>query len=627
MPVLFAFREDRFGFRFELGERAVLGRSPECDLILFDRASSRFHAEITATDQGYQLNDLKSTNGTLLNEAPVTAPVILKTNDEIRVGQEVFLFNPSLDVAVGRDGVVLIVGDVDEAPPGALLSPPSADVGGLEKTQLGVLFKVAAALSERPKLNRVLKQAAYTLEKIFSASRTALLWPESTEIQRLTALLVRPNEQMLVLPEPCVRLALQEGRTVVWPKVITELNYVQGERMLLDEARTSLCAPLKTQGGPCGLLYVESKTRQYTEKDLSYFSAMASLIASALENAHLIAQLDRRIFREEEDLRTGSGFVGDHAQVKALLATAAQVAQTDARILLTGEMGTGKEVLAKRIHALSPRRSGPFVSINCASLSPTQIEATLFGHEPGTMTSDGAIGLLEEADGGTLFLKNIDHLPLSVQVDILRAFEEGVIYRVGSSRPRPVKFRTVSSTNVELAPMVADGEFREDLAHRLSDVSLEMPTLREIRDDIAGLVRHFVLQAARSRGLAVPEVDPAALECLRAYPWPGNVGELKNVCERQVMFSNGSAILLDDLPMDLRLSGEVFRTAPGERIPDTVMEAEKIYIRRALSRTDGDRGKAALVLGLSETEFERRMRNYDISLDHGQELQITGTGN
>ena len=615
MPVLFAFREDRFGFRFEIGEGAVLGRSPDCDLILFDRATSRRHSEITQDESGYVLTDLGSTNGTYFNDERLEGSTPLKRNDEIRVGQEVFLFDPDLDVAVGREGAVLIVGDVDPAPDGAMVGPPETDLSALDRPALAPLLQIANALSNRPNKGRVLKQAAYALTKVFSASSICLLWPETSDAVRLTALLSRPEDQRVVLPRPLVESVIQQNESVIWPFAYHNLNFHKGERMLDQVEHSVMAAPLKAHGESRGLVYVESAERAYGEKELNFLTALCPLIGSALVNASLIHQLDYRLAEEEQELNVGSDFVGDDDQIKALLGTAYQVGQTDARILLTGEVGTGKEVLARRIHSQSHRRRGPFISVNCSLFAPGQLESALFGQEAGTVTEEGVPGLLEKADGGTIFIRHVDHLPLQGQVELLRTIEEGLVYRIGSSRPRPSDFRTITSTSADIYALIEQGEFREDLFQRLSEVNLDMPPLRELRGDIVTLAKHFLARAAKERGLAVPELDQAACECLQAYPWPGNVGELKNVVDRMVMFARGDRINIDDLPPDLRLAPEVFRIMDEDAISETMAEVEKIYIRRALARLDNNVEAAAEMLGISQASLEEMIQRYNIILD------------
>jgi DNA-binding NtrC family response regulator len=320
------------------------------------------------------------------------------------------------------------------------------------------------------------------------------------------------------------------------------------------------------------------------------------------------------VAREEEALERGSDFVGQNPQTKALLGTASQISQTDTRLLLNGEVGTGKEVLARRVHFQSHRRRGPFVSINCSAYASGLIERALFGVDGGEHEEETP-GLLEQADGGTLFIRHVDHLSLTAQFELLRAIEEGVMYRLGSSIPRPINFRTIASTTNDLWGMVKAGEFREDLCQRLSEMVLTLPPLREVRDDIGGLARHFLSMAARQMGVPMPELDPAAEDCLLSYPWPGNVSELKNMMDRLVIFAAGERIVLDDLSPDIRYAPGAFRSYNGEPESDTMAEVERILIRRALARSNGDFSIAADILSISESDLEECIHRYEITLD------------
>ncbi|MFH1137987.1 MAG: sigma 54-interacting transcriptional regulator [Pseudomonadota bacterium] len=587
-----------------------MGRSPECDLILFDRATSRQHARITKSDQGYTIEDLGSTNGTYHNEVRLTDPVLLRRNDEIKVGQEVFLFDPDLDVAVGPDGPVLLVGDLPIDEKDLQVGPSEPDMSLLDRGCLAPLFQVAMAMANRPKQGRILKQTAYAAARIFGAGRIALIWPENSQAQRQTALMIRPEGRRLVIPRNLLDLTAARNQSVIWPKAVKHLAYERGKRIIEETALSVMAIPLKAQGQARGLLYVESSGRAFTKKDLNFLASLGALISPALVGATMVNQLEVRIQRDEEDLQANAGFQGEDPKIKTLLGTAYQVGLTDARILLTGEMGTGKEVLARRIHYISPRRRGPFVSLNCSNFAPGQIESILFGQEAGTLSEEGTPGLFEQADGGTIFLRHINNLPLSCQVELLRTMEEKVAYRVGSSLARPTNFRIISSSGVDLISLIQDGEFREDLYHRLSEVTLELPPLRDMRTDIAGMIKFFLARAARERGLPVPELDPAAAECLQGYPWPGNVGELENLAEKLVMFCVNGRIVLEDLPPDLRLGLEAFNTEAGEHVPEFLADVERTIIRRVLARTNGAKGQAAEILGLTETKFGARMKRY-----------------
>ncbi|MBW1708295.1 MAG: sigma 54-interacting transcriptional regulator [Deltaproteobacteria bacterium] len=623
MPFLFAFREDRLGFRFEIDERAVLGRSPECDLIIFGRAVSRFHSEIYKDDAGYFLKDLDSSNGTFHNDIQIQEPTPLKKNDEIKLGDEVFLFDPDLDVAVGKRGVVLLVGGVEDNPEGLVEEAGEPKLNSLDRVSMAALFKVATALAKTSKLFGIIRQVIYVLDKLFEAERMVVLWPEGVDWNRLNVLAMQPQDQRMVLPRPLIDRVLKEGKSVIWPTVVTELTFRDGERILEDKPQQALAVPLNTKEGSPGLIYIESRSREYTDKDLYFLTALGSLVSSAIANARMIHDLNRRAAQEEEAVKERIYLIGEHEKVKALRAMAAQVAQADNRILLEGESGTGKEILAKLIHSLSPRKKYPFVYINCASISSRNISRELFGQEGGTLDEDEAPGFLEKAEGGSVFIHNINKLPLPEQVVLLKTIEEGVVYRVGSIRPRPINCRIISSSTEDLKGMVEKNKFRADLHDRISEVTLATYPLRELGEDVILLAKYFFAEVAKIEGHLVPEMDPAVSECLRAYTWPGNAGELKNVVERVIMFHQGSHIMVEDLPLELRLAAHTFKTQPGERSSESIMEVEKDLIRKALAKTDGETKQAAEILGLKPDELEERIRRYGVSLEQTVVMQIT----
>lgn len=623
MPFLFAFREDRFGFRFEIGDRAVIGRSPESDLIVFDPAVSRLHTEILRNDNGYVLKDLDSSNGTFFNGSQVDGQVDLKRNDEIKLGEEIFLFDPALDVAVGKDGVSLIVGDVEEEQEGAVILPKEGQLGGLDRPTMAALLKVATALAKFSSIALVVKQTLYVLQKLLEADRIAILWPEGVSGERLTCLSIRPVDGHIIIPKPVVQKVVEDESAVLWPVVLSELMFEGGERTLTSIEKNSLTVPLAKKGEPTGLIYIESSKRVYTEKDLGFLSALASLASPAIFNTLLIGDLKRKASKEDEAFKGRVRLIGEHQQMKALRAMAAQAAQTDDRILLEGEEGTGKEILAQLIHSLSSRKRYPFISLNCASVTGIDIDKELFGQEAGELAEDDLPGLLEEAEGGTVFIDNIEFLNPTDQTKLLQAVEERISYRVGSFRPRPVNFRLIASTTADLKQLVDNETFREDLHQRISEFALVTSPLRELGEDVILLARYFLGEEARATGVEVPQLDPATAECFRAYGWPGNSGELKNVIERMMMFHQGDRVLIEDLPIELRLASEAFKEGIGENPSESIREVEKDLIRKALGRANGNRRLAADLLGMNHDELDARIRSYDIFLEQTVVMDIT----
>ncbi len=600
-----------------------MGRSHECELIIFDRAVSRQHIEITAEDDHYVIKDLSSSNGTFLNGVQLQEPKVLKRNDEIRLGEEVFLFDPLVEVALGKEGMILMVGGVDEHPEGLIETSGEPKLEALNRASMAALYKVATALARAPNILTVMRQTLYVLDRLFQASRAVILWPEGADRDRLTALTVHSPHQRVIIPRPLIDRVCAKEMSVAWPKVITALDFANGERTLEEKPQQCLAAPLLIKGRPSGLVYLESEKSDYEEKELNLLSALATLISPAIENIRLIGTLSHRAGQKEMTAGQRIHFIGEHPQVKALQAIAAQEAAQDSRILIEGEVGTGKELMARLIHTLSSRKRHLFLSVNCSSFSESEIRRGLFGQEAGSIDEEEWSGFLEEAEGGTVFIHNINHLPLSVQEDFLKAIEEGVIYRVGSTRPHPVNFRPIVSSPKGLKNMVEAGDFREDLYHRVSEITLTTYPLRELGDDVILLAKYFLGEEARLKGLPTPELDPAAAECLRAYNWPGNSGELKNVIERIMIFHQNNRIIPEDLPLELRLATEAFKARAGERSSESVIEVEKDLIRKALSQADGDLKSAAGILGLAVQELRDIIYRHDISMEQTVEMQIT----
>jgi DNA-binding NtrC family response regulator len=468
-----------------------------------------------------------------------------------------------------------------------------------------------------------MRQTLYVLDRLLLASRAVILWPEGADRDRLTALAINPPHQRVVIPRPLIDRVFNNAMSVAWPKAISSLDFVHGERLLEENPRQCLAAPLLIKGESPGLVYLEGEKEQYQENDLNLLSALVALISPAIENARLVGALSHRAGQKELTASRSFHFIGEHPKVKALQAIAAQEASQDSRILLEGEPGTGKELLAQLIHTLSPRKRRPFWAINCASYSEGEIKRELFGQQAGSIDEEEWAGLLDEVEGGTVFIHNIDHLPIAVQADLLKAMEEGVIYRVGSTRPHPVNFRPIVSSTKDLKGMVDSGDFREDLYHRISDITLATYPLRELADDVILLARYFLGEEARLKGLPTPELDPAAAECLRAYNWPGNSGELKNVIERIMLFHQYNRIMPEDLPLELRLATEAFKARVGERSSESVIEVEKDLIRKALSQANGDLKAAAKILGLTVQELRDTIFRHDISMEKTIEMQIT----
>lgn len=304
--------------------------------------------------------------------------------------------------------------------------------------------------------------------------------------------------------------------------------------------------------------------------------------------------------------------IGDSPALQQVLRAAALVAATQVPVLIRGESGTGKELLARTLHARSTRADGGFVSVNCAALPEALAESLLYGHRKGAFT--GAVqhqqGYVAAAHGGTLFLDEVGELPLAVQAKLLRFLESGEVQPVGEAAARRVDVRVLTATNRDLEAGVKAGRFREDLYYRLNVVPLELPPLRERREDVGVLVAQLTAQLAERHGLEAPRYSDAALERLVCYEWPGNVRELRNLCERMLVLFSGRVVAPENLPAELRgpSSGKgLFRLPAGGIRLDHV---ESDFIRQALELTRGNRSQAARLLGLSRDTLLYRIKKH-----------------
>jgi formate hydrogenlyase transcriptional activator len=391
------------------------------------------------------------------------------------------------------------------------------------------------------------------------------------------------------------------------------------QRLVQAGLQSLCCIPLIARNRVLGTLNVGSmKENAFTPLDVDFLSQVASQAAIAIENATAfqeIAQLKDQLAVEklylEDEIRTEQNFgeiIGDDPAFRKVLDQLATVAPTDASVLILGETGTGKELIARAIHDLSGRRERTFVKLNCAAIPTGLLESELFGHEKGAFTGAIAqkVGRFELANKGTLFLDEVGDIPLELQPKLLRALQEHEFERLGGVRTIKVDVRLVAATNRDLAQMIADREFRSDLYYRLNVFPLSVPPLRERTADIPKLVRYFTQKYARRMNRRIDTIPSAAMDALTNYAWPGNVRELENLIERAVILTRGSSL---EIPL------AELRAAPDHAPLVTLEDAERDHIRRVLEQTSGVVGGpsgAAARLGMKRTTLQSKMKKLGI---------------
>jgi two-component system, NtrC family, response regulator AtoC len=363
---------------------------------------------------------------------------------------------------------------------------------------------------------------------------------------------------------------------------------------------------------------------QYIGKPLD-LHLLKLLIRNALATMELGREV-RRLRAEQRRRFATDRIIGASPRLERFLDDLRRVARSaSTTVLLRGETGTGKELAAQQIHALSPVAAGPFIDINCSAVPDNLLESELFGHEKGAFTDakNAKEGLFEIAHGGTLFLDEISEMPMKLQAKLLRVLESKTFRRVGGTQDVRVSVRIVAATNRDLQAHVAAGRFREDLYYRLSVVPLDVPPLRERREDIPALAKTFLELYAREIGRVVTDFAPGAMDLLVAYDWPGNVRELRNLMERMVLMGTGSRIEVADLPEQIRLNrGRPLRRAgpdalfrPGQT--PTLDDVERLAIEHALAEANGNRTHAAQSLGISRQTLRTKLQRYRLAEAEG----------
>jgi transcriptional regulator with GAF, ATPase, and Fis domain len=395
-----------------------------------------------------------------------------------------------------------------------------------------------------------------------------------------------------------VRSVLNTAKPVIVSDALADTTFGKSESVVALQLSSVMCAPMLSQGEVIGALYVgNDKVKHLFERPqldlLTIYAAQASLI---LQNAMLLSALradKEKLVAELSDKRFGE-IIGSCPSMLEVFRKLAKVATTDISVLITGETGTGKELIARELHRRSPRVKGPFVTINCGAIPENLIESELFGHVKGAFT--GAVasrpGKFQAADGGTLFLDEIGELPLNLQVKLLRALQERVVFRVGDSRPEKVDIRVAAATNKVLEDEIKGARFREDLYYRLNVVNLWLPPLRERGDDVLIIARALLSKYADEMKSQVRGYSPAALMAIRKYPWPGNIRQLENRIKKALVLCDKTLLSAEDLDLGEEAQQPIL---PLEKAKE---EFQRKYVLEVLERNNGNRTQTARELGV-----------------------------
>jgi transcriptional regulator with GAF, ATPase, and Fis domain len=612
-----------------LSEGSVtIGRDASSAIQVPDPSVSRKHFVIDAEGGRFRIRDLDSRNGTLVNGSAVKEQSV-EHGDTICAGDSSFLFLvEDEDLPANQEGVqfedsgpsaettVIHPRDVLYLQPEKLLRelPATSSVA----RNLNALLKISRIIHAIRDLNELQAQLLDLIFEVVPAGRGAVLLADR-EGQEFNSMFARMRESakspLVKVSRTVAHQVMQEGIAILASDVLASGDLRQVASLASSQVRSLLCVPLTVYQRVTGCIYLDNDTLgdKLNEEHLQLVAAIAGISAVALENARRLRWLEEENERLTVEITQDRSLVGDGARMKEVYQFLKRVAPSDGTVLIEGESGTGKELAARAIHRNSPRAGKPFVAINCAAIPESLLESDLFGHERGAFTGAASQkkGRFEVADGGIVFLDEIGELAPTLQVKLLRVLQEREFERVGGTRPIKLDIRLVAATNSDLEQAVRNGRFRQDLYYRLAVLRITLPTLRERREDIPLLVRHFVQKHAKRCKVKPRPVSPEALACLVNYDWPGNVRELENAIERALVLGSSEIVLPEDLPESL-----LERTPPPEmteaKYHSALKELKKQLIRDAVEQTQGSYADAARILGVHPNYLHRLIRNLEL---------------
>jgi transcriptional regulator with GAF, ATPase, and Fis domain len=632
------------------GPEVVIGRDPAASVPVEDRTLSRRHCRFYLGADGWRVTDLASRNGTFLNGSPIL-------DERVHDGDRIELGETKVAVyAAGADGTSTREREID-----------AVVTRGLDATRhaLGERRREIRALTHLMELNQkinALHDEDALLEGILDAaieltdaSRGFLLLKNADHFVVRRARL--PEHRDLEDPGGALSMGvaqrvIRDGVSVLTEDASEDVRFDGQASVANLELRSLVCVPMRGEEGVVGAVYLDNPLERgvfdgWDVRVLENFASLATValrhcrqrremgmrrreavrqqkrierLADRLKKAlrartHKLRQAREELAKQSDELGLKYSYdqiVGRSPAMRAVLRLVDRVTDLTIPVLIVGESGTGKELIARAVHFNGPRRRARIVGENCAAIPASLMESEFFGYVKGAFTgaSRDHAGLFEQAHQGTLFLDEVGEMPLDLQKKLLRVLEEGEVRRLGSKKASPVDVRLISATNRDLASLLASGGFREDLYYRIAGVVIELPPLRERREDVPPLVAHFLAEVAKE-GAAPLRMDPAALDLLVAYEWPGNVRELRNEVQRLVALEVGGAIGPEHLsPRILAYRPPDPSAVPMGGLKHLVEDLERRVLRACLLRHGWNKSRAAQELGLSRLGLRKKLERY-----------------
>ena len=554
-----------------------IGSSGGNDVCIESETLADYHAQVIFDGRDFNLSEVDTRGKILINGKRKRRGKLIH-NDRVSLGDVELQFSLYDEAAADTEG------------------EGTTELGGLRK-----LYEFSQRLMELKSVGDLLEALMDAVIEVTNADKGFVVLMDADNPR--VAVARNLNQQNLPdgvrhLSDSILQSVVTTKRPLIVSDALHDEHFKASESVMNLKLCSVMCAPLMAQGEMLGILYVgnDNVVNLFEESSLDVLSIFAGQASLILQNALLLDSLktDFDALKQQRDADRFGEIIGSCASMLEVFKTVERVASTDISVLVTGETGTGKELVARAVHSGSARKDGPFVVVNCGAIPENLIESELFGHVRGAFTGAVATraGKFQQADGGTLFLDEVGELPLALQVKLLRALQEKVVMKVGDTKPEHVDIRVVAATNRDLEAEMRDGNFREDLFYRLNVINVHLPPLRERGDDILVLAKYLLAKYTEEYASKVKGFTPNALIAIRKYDWPGNVRQLENRVKKAIVMCDKTLVGVEDLDMLPEAS------PPIQTLAQAREEFQRRYILEILERNNGNRTKTAQDLGV-----------------------------
>jgi transcriptional regulator with GAF, ATPase, and Fis domain len=563
----------------------TIGRAKGNDLVIDDPMISGTHISLVRKGDVYTVS-LTDRNGELYVNGKRSHSTTLKSGDAILLGAWKMIFS-------------------DGEP------ETSTDLGALPINVVEDLVALSQEMMRDTSPSRLFEALLKGLVRITRAEKGFVIVMQDGDRHLAASHNVEKDRlDMSRVSDSILDQVVEHRQPLIVSDAVRDSRFGRAQSVVDLKLSSVMCVPLIYRKDMLGIIYLgnDSVTDLFTERDLSFLKVYASHASLILHHALALNQLrlDNKNLRSRLDRAAQGEMIGNCSAMKRLFQVLRRVAPTDLSVLIYGETGTGKELVARELHSLSSRSEGTFVAINCGAIPENLLESELFGHKKGAFTGaiSDKVGKIESASGGTLFLDEIAEMPTNLQVKLLRVLQERVIERVGDLNPRKIDIRVIAATHQDVKELISSGRFREDLYYRLNEITMEIPPLRDREDDIAVLAQYFLHTFKSRYGVKTRGYTNEALKAMRQYDWPGNVRELENVVKKAIIMSDRSLLNSDDLGLPTTGKRDILPLNEAQE------EFKQDYIRRVLKLNNWNKAQTARDLGIDARTVFRYIEKF-----------------